>query len=216
MNTLAIAISIVLLPGLIASVICDKLTVHSPRWDAFKYSIYSFLFGILSYCLLQIIKVIVMLLTFVLCTTPYLPSYKLQIWSIVEQANPHVPLIEVALASLLSLVIAACASWIVNHKVLNRIARRFNLSHKYGDENLFSYFLNIQDVNWVYVLDKEKGLTYMGEVVSFSECDNIQEVLLSNVTVYEYEDSKELYSLSMVYLSKPTGGFVIEVPATQN
>jgi hypothetical protein len=38
MNSLAIAISIILLPGLVACVICDKITVHSPKWDAFKYS----------------------------------------------------------------------------------------------------------------------------------------------------------------------------------
>ena len=130
--------------------------------------------------------------------------------------NYTVPLLEVALATTLAPLIALFASWIVNHKIINKIAGEYGISQKYGDENLFSYFLNIQDLSWIYVLDKEKELTYMGEVVSFSECDSIQEIVLKNVSVFTYEDSKFLYKLSLVYLSKAVGSFVIEVPDITN
>lgn len=216
MNTLAVAISIILLPGLVASVICDKITVHSPRWNAFKYSIYSFLFGVLSYGFLQILKAIFLFGSVFFCFTQNPGKLKLDIWSVIYQPTPNVPLLEVALATSIAPLIAFSASWIVNHKIINKISRKYGLSLKYGDENLFSYFLNIQDVSWVYIPDKEKELTYMGEVVSFSECDSIQEILLRDVSVFSYEESKFLYNLSLVYLSKPVGSFVIEVPAKEN
>lgn len=53
MNELAIAVGVILFPGLITAVICDKITVHSPRWGSFKYSVYSFIFGVSCYVALQ-------------------------------------------------------------------------------------------------------------------------------------------------------------------
>ncbi|HEX4299257.1 MAG TPA: hypothetical protein VH327_00145, partial [Gammaproteobacteria bacterium] len=55
MNELAIAVAIILFPGLIASVIADKITAHTRQWGTFKYGIYSFVFGVSCYGLLQIV-----------------------------------------------------------------------------------------------------------------------------------------------------------------
>lgn len=212
MNSLAVAIAIVLLPGLVASVICDKITVHSPRWDAFKYSIYSFLFGILSYGLLQLIEYAYQCTLRLLCNAHEIQFNNLGVWSIIQNEKAQIPLLEVGFATLLAPIVALIASALVNYKILNKIAQKIKISQKYGDENLFSFFLNSKEVDWIYVRDKEYGLTYLGRVVSYSECDSIQEIVLSEVTVYEYESSDELYDVSIIYLSKPLGSFVIEVP----
>jgi hypothetical protein len=76
--------------------------------------------------------------------------------------------------------------------------------------------MNSKEVNWVYVRDKENGLTYEGFVVSFSENAAAHEIVLSDVKVYRYEDSVELYSVPSIYLSGTIGKFVIETaPGTK-
>jgi hypothetical protein len=212
MNSLAVAIAIILLPGLIASVISDKITVHSKQWDAFKYSIYSFLFGVLSYGLLQFIENAYQYILAFLCKPYVIHTSTLAVWSIIQDEKAPIVLSEVVWATLLAPVVALIASALVNYKVINKVAQKLQASQKYGDENLFSFFLNAKEVDWVYIRDKEAGFTYFGRVVSYSECDSIQEVVLSEVGVYEYEKSELLYSVPLIYLSKKLGSFVIEIP----
>lgn len=211
MNQLAIAIAIVLFPGLIASIICDKVAVHSPRWESFKYGIYSFVFGILCYLLLQALYCLkYWVFTFPPNMAPSSPPL-LAVWSLVTTQTTSLKPSEVFLATSLAPVIAALSASVANHKLINRVAQKLRISTKYGDENLFSFFLNAKEVDWVYVRDKSGELTYQGRVTSFSETDSIQELVLSEVSVFEYETSAELYSVPLVYLSKPTGSFMIEV-----
>lgn len=47
-------------------------------------------------------------------------------------------------------------------------------------------------------------------VVLYSENDHMQELVLSDVTVFRYEDSAELYSVPKLYICKEMGSFVIE------
>ncbi len=209
-NALAIAIAVVLFPGVIACLICDKITVHSPKWGSFKYSIYSFVFGVLSYVLLQALFSISHWVSVLLCFVKSSPPELLNVWTIVTKQTTSIDLSEVFFATLLAPVVASTASFIVNHKVINKIAQKLHISSKYGDENLFSFFLNAKEVDWVYVRDKSGELSYRGRIVSFSETDSMQEIVLSEVTVFEYETSEELYSVPLIYLSKPMGSFVIE------
>jgi hypothetical protein len=212
MNQLAVAIAIVLFPGLIVSVICDKVTVHNTRWDAFKYAIYSFLFGLICFTLLQGIVIALAQADRLLPGLPWTKDGSLSAWSLVYDEKFKVNLAEVVWATLLAPLIAAAAAATVNLKLVNRIAQWLGISRKYGDENLFSFFLNTNELEWVYVRDKSTGLAYSGKVVSFSECEGAQEIVLSEVEVFEYESSEKLYGVSYIYLAKQMGNFVIEVP----
>ncbi len=70
----------------------------------------------------------------------------------------------------------------------NMKLNRFFASAKNGSENLFSNFLSQPDTSWVYVRDIENNLIYEGVVLSYSENDTIQEVLLSDVRIFHSED----------------------------
>ncbi len=54
MSQLVIVVIVVLLPGILATSIADKLTVHS-AWDSFKFPLYALLLGVLTYSLLQLL-----------------------------------------------------------------------------------------------------------------------------------------------------------------
>lgn len=214
MNQLLVSLIVILLPGIIATIISDKLTTHS-KWDSFKFSLYSLILGMAAYVLLQLL---VYLFDIIFCT---ILSYKL-IWShlaiwaniLVDKKN-SLSSLEICQAVLLALPVALIASYTINYKFFNKIAQKIKVSYKYGDENLFSYYLNTKEIDWVTIRDTENNLTYEGRVISHSENDNIQEIVLSEVTVYRYTDSAELYSIPTIYLSRASGKFVIEEVSKQ-
>ncbi len=210
MNQLAIAVAIIMFPGIVAAVICDKIIVHQPRWDHFKFGLYSFVLGVCCYLVLQCL-----VYSFDLILIKYFSINNafwshLNVWSIISSGSPNIRALEVFQATLLAMPVALFASVLVNYKIFNKVSQKLLISNKYGDENLFSYFLNANEVNWIYIRDIENDLTYQGRIISFSENDNIQEIVLADVTVYSYKNSEEYYSVPFLYLCKKMGTFVIE------
>lgn len=207
MNQLVVTLIVILMPGIIANVICDKITVHS-KWTSFKFSLYAFVLGMSCYVCLQIIYYAID--WYQATTFSEINLTHLEVWGASVADNPKIPAIEVVFATMLSLPISFFAAFLINHKIFNKIATFFCISTKYGDENLFSYYLNADEIDWIYVRDIDRELTYEGRIVSYSENDLMQEIVMSEVTVYNYKDSAELYSVPTIYLTKPIGIFIIE------
>ncbi|HEX5057325.1 MAG TPA: hypothetical protein VFX02_12620 [Gammaproteobacteria bacterium] len=204
MNQFLATLVIILLPGIIAAVICDEITVHR-KWTSFRFSLYALVLGILSYIVLQLIYPIVGAVN--VCFE-YIRWKDLKVWKTPFSVNPEIPVNEVIFATILSLPVAFLAAYVINQRIFNKISQKIGVSSKYGDDNLYSYYLDT--VDWIYVRDSEGGLTYQGRIMAFSETDQIQELVMSEVTVFRYSDSKELYSVPTIYLTKEMGKFVIE------
>ena len=208
MNELVVTLVLILLPGIIAAVVADKITVHS-KWGSFKFGLYALLLGVGCYVALQAAYWIWCFLIEAACGS--CAEYEqIQIWRAALDDGVSIRGWEVVLATLLALPVAFLASWVINYKLLNRLAQRLRITTKYGDENLYSHYLNSEEIDWIYVRDPEAGLTYQGRVMSLSENESVNEVVLVDVTVYRYKDSKKLYEAPSLYLSKPLGSFTIE------
>lgn len=134
----------------------------------------------------------------------------LKVWAMATTQKIDLNLYEVAFAAIIAMPLAFAVTAINNYKLLNKAAQKCKISYKFGDENLFSYYLNRDDIRRVWIRDPNVNQTYDGEVISWSETDHIQEIVLANVTVYAYENSEELYWLPSLYLARPTGTFAIE------
>lgn len=210
-NHLAIAIVIILIPGIVATIIADKLTVHR-KWGSFRFGIYSLVFGIASYGLLQFI--VYGWDIFSACKIPSQWKH-LDVWNIAINSSAVVVPWEVGGATILAIPLAYAVSATINYKLINKLGQKLKVTTKYGEENLYSFYLNAKEINWVYIRDIENNLTYQGEIVSYSENDHMQELVLSDVTVFRYEDSAELYSIPSIYLTKEMGKFVIEAIPTK-
>jgi len=213
MDKLAITIILILMPGIIATIISEKLTHHS-KWDSFKFSLYSLVLGILSYSILQVTYYVKDLITYLI--TSKISWTNLNIWNCALDNNIPILPLEIILASIVSLLVGFLVTWAINSQKLNKIATKMKISFKYGDNNLYSYYLNNLDLDWVYVRDLERNLTFQGRILSFSENDTIQEIVLDNVTVFQYEDSKELYSVPTLYFSRELGKIIIEEIPKEN
>ena len=208
MNDLLLTIGIISFPGLIAALVCDRLVVHTSPWTSLKYGIYTFVFGVSSYVALQAAY------SALLAFNRHLPFLQeataLSTWSLLSTHGGQVSYAEVGWATLISPLVAIAASMLVNYKVINKLAQRFKISRKFGDENLYTYFLNSPSINWIYVRDFKNNLTYQGLVQSFAETKEMQELVLADVTVFEYSTSDEFYSIPFLYLCAPHGSYTIE------
>ena len=207
MSELTIKLIIILIPGAIATLIFGKLILHK-EWSSFRFVLYSILFGIVSYLTLQLI-----INGINLCKCNDLPE--LTIWSNLNDAS-SIPYKEVILASIISIILAFIATMIENRKVINRVAGFLGISGKFGDENLFSMFLNSKEIEYIYLRDIKNQLTYHGWVKSFSENDNISEIRLCDVAVYNYSDSEFLYEVGEIYLSLNKQEIIIELANIEN
>ena len=207
-STLTLKLIILLVPGALATLIYKKLTVRQKESSDFMFVIFSIMFGLFSYLFLQIGSFIISLIEG-LCIT-IKPNYEiLKTFSSLSDGS-QIPFKEVIWASIISILLGLSISCLDHKKLLNRFARFLHISNKYGDENLFTYFLNSPDISWVYIRDIEHSITYLGSVSSFSETTEYKEIVLVQVTVYSYPESIELYDLDRIYLVFPKDKMIIE------
>ena len=197
-SELTLKLILLLIPGSIACIIYERLTIHK-QWNSFKFVTNAILFGAISYLTAQLL--------FNICRTDL--SFQ-NFWE--NLPSKEIPYSVIIKASMVSILIGLISSALDQYKIMNRFGKWIRISNKYGDENLYSYFLNAQEVDEVYVRDIENNLTYHGLVSSFSENDEIKEILLSDVVVYSYETSEKLYKLDKIYISKSKENLIIELP----
>lgn len=199
---LTLKLIILLTPGAVASIIYEKLTIHK-KWNSFQFIANSILFGGISYLVAQ--------LAFNICRHD--SSFD-NFW--LNLPSKEIPFAAVIKAIITSIFIGFICAGLDNYKIVNRIGKFLKLTTKYGDENLYSYFLNADNVNEIYFRDITNNITYHGMINSYSETSEFKEIVLRDVKVYDYATSTHMYDLDKVYLSRPKDGIIIEVPFINN
>lgn len=206
-SELTLKLIILLIPGALGTMIMSKLTIRKDL-TPFKFILNSIVIGVFSYLTLQLIENLFTLIqNFISCSR--MVNSSLQIWNTISNSK-IIPYKEVIWGSIIGVILGFIGSYVDTYKLINKLAKKLKISYKYGDENLFSYFLNADETQVVYVRDKKNNLTYHGYVKVYSETDTISEIVLSNVTVYRYEDSEELYEVDQIYLSFGKADIIIE------
>ncbi len=207
MTELTLKLIIILIPGAICSIILEKLTIHKPL-TPFKFIVNSIMLGAIVYLLIQVYYYIPYSIDSFKCKVGA-DLHVLKVWENMSDTKV-IPYNEIILATFLAIFLGYFGAWIDRKKVIYNIAKRLGASLKYGDENLYTYFLNADEIEEVYIRDIPNNLTYHGVVVAYSETDEIKEIVLSDVTVYRYKDSVKLYDIDKVYLSRPKDDLIIE------
>jgi len=209
MSELTIKLILILIPGAISTIIFGKLIVHE-KWNSFNFILFSILFGFFSYLSLQIVINIINLISFNLFFIA-----DLTIWNSLSDTK-KIPYKEIGFSMIFSILIAFFISYIQNQRIINVLANKFRVTNKFGEENLFTAFLNRKDIEFVYLRDIKNNKTYSGWVESFSESENVSEILLSDVNVYTYDDSTFLYSVPKFFLSLNKTEIIIELAINKN
>jgi len=209
MTELTLKLIIILIPGALGAIIVNRLTIHK-EWSSFTYILNAIIIGLFSYLALQFVVT-----TWIFVQNSFSSvlayDYKtLEIWNSISDSK-KIPYKEVSGASFFGIVLGFIGAYIDYNGIINTIGQRLRISNKYGDENLFSHFLNKKETEIVYVRNIKNNLTYHGYVDSYSENDMLSEIVLSTVTVYNYTDSEYLYEIDKIYLSFTKSDIVIEI-----
>ncbi|MCM4162991.1 MULTISPECIES: hypothetical protein [unclassified Arenibacter] len=189
---------ILLIPGAMAAKLYQRLTIHD-KWTPFQFIANAILLGGVSYLTSQ-------LLLDMFNGSNHLSAF----WQ--NLPTKEIPYEDVLWACISAVVLGFLVSAIDHYKLLNKFAKWIKATNKYGDENLFLYFLNAQEVQEVYIRDKNAGFTYQGIIDSYSANDSTHEIVLRQVAVFEYETSDLLYELDKLYVSKLKNELTIELP----
>ncbi|MCJ7812471.1 hypothetical protein MUP95_04030, partial [bacterium] len=138
---------------------------------------------------------------------------KITFWDSLFDSKIPVSLNEVLYACIFGILLAFIFSVSIQNKWLNKFAKKIKISNKYGDEDLYMYFLNAKEIDWVWIRDEQNKYTYEGQVNTYSENEQNRELVLINVKVYPYDSKNSLYEVPILYLSFPKDvTFSIEVP----
>ncbi|MFW6232242.1 MAG: hypothetical protein ACOC37_04225 [Spirochaetota bacterium] len=140
----AFRLFLLFLPGIIAFLIVDALTVH-PKTTPFFAVVQSGVLGLLSYLAYYAISVPTGLpFSFVL--------------AISDASIPVVPL-EVLISAALAFPVGLAVAALIYHKVLYRTANWLHVSRKISDPGVWSHVLNLDpktiDTQWVSIIDDE-------------------------------------------------------------
>lgn len=192
-TNVTVKLVLLLLPGIFGALLYEKLTIHRP-WKQFRYVLYILLISISAYVILDLFYQFINLFR---CKS----SLKLLFWDDLFQPSSTLHLIEVSWAVFVSFLLSILLSYVRTQGLIYKFFRCINVSNKYGSESLFYRVMEAKDVDWIYLRDKNNKLTYLGQIAKYSEDEQNREVVLYNVTVYNYPESQELYKVDKIYLS---------------
>ena len=209
-SQLAVRLVFLFLPGIVGALIIDILTAHRSR-QTFQFIISAILCGTGSYMFLS---AIVKLNNKIVQLKGLEPTWEVVFFNSFLEENGIIKFSEVFWATIISLVISIFAVWLINNRIIYRLANFLKLSNKHGEEDLWEAFLDRPHTQWIVIRDTEEALVYQGAVKGFSQKDDKRELLLSDVIIYKEENNEleDMYTLKEMYLSfEPNSKIVIEI-----
>lgn len=206
-NFLTISLLFLFLPGLICAVLVAKLTTHRELKPT-DFLIPSFIFGFLIFVgYLAIAK----FWNLIFEDHWHLPSYN------IFPQDPKISELEISTTSLgvailIGFFVALIFSVAINKKLLHRFARKFGITRKFADRDVWSYIMNSDETDWLVVRDNNTDLYYLGKIKAFSDEEETREVILTETKVYDNISGSEKYHAGSVYFSFAKDRIILEFP----
>jgi len=171
-SELSIRLLFLFLPGIIATIIIDSLTDHNERKST-DFFVYSFILGAVSYLLIGVLTIFIKNET-----------WKMNFLECIYDVNQKISAIEVGIGCVSGIIIALLVSYCINNKLLHRFARKYGISRRFGEMDVWGYIFNSKDIEWVLLRDYDKDLMYEGWIGAFSSTVKEGELFLRDVIVY--------------------------------
>ena len=215
-NELALKILFLLIPGIIALGIIKSVGPKRPRSD-FESGLQIFTYGVVSYAIAGFIEG--------LYNWKFLPHTGKGFWETVgtnsfglATLNPELGLGagQVVFTTGVAIVIGVLVAKLQTHSIPHRILRRFNLTQRTNEVDIWQLTLNSPDIdNWVTVRHHENNKIYQGWVRGYSDGGDERELLLVDVNVFaQSEGNDELVAVDRIpvlYLGLDRKNAVLEL-----
>ena len=190
-------------PGIICAFLVDQLTVHRPR-ETFFFLMQSFVFGLISYfSYWTVLRIFAMFF-------PGRINPSLNFLRALTDSNVTYSFREIVFVTVCAVVIGLFVTVASRHKWVNRVAQKIRLTKKFGELDVWGYFMNVKEIEWVTVRDHSNDLILDGWVQAFSDDSKDAEILLRDVSVYKNSTGERLYQIGAMYLSRNRQDISIE------
>ena len=187
------------MPGLISFFIVENLTTHKET-PPFRLLLHSFLMGFLCYLLFYPITLISWF------------NFKVSFIQVLLNESTPLNLWEILFCTIISVPLGFLISFLINKKILNKIAKKLGVTNKFGDLDVWSYIMDSRIPKWVRVRDIEHDLMYEGHVYAYSASFEPDELFLMRVKVFTDSTAELLYEIPGLYLAQKRDKLIIEFP----
>lgn len=198
LSEFTLRIILIFLPGLIAYIIIEQLTVHK-EIRPYRFFINSLILGFLCYLIYYPISLISNL------EFNFIQSL------LNNKASPDIK--EILITILLSIPLGFIFSKLINRKILHKFAQKLKVTNKFADIDVWSLIMNSEIPEWVVIRDIENDLMYEGWVHFFSDSTERDELFLRDVKVFTNSTAQPLYEVPGLYLPRKRENLTIEFPA---
>jgi hypothetical protein len=199
-------IILLFLPGIVSFLIVDKLTNHK-EFKLYQILIYSLLFGFFCYYFYYLLIIVWKIL--------FKGEIYFSFFNALIDKESVLDFKEIAYVTMLSIFVGFISTAFINYKILNKFARKFKITKKFSDIDVWSYLMNSENTEWVVIRDIKNDLMYEGWIKAFSDSTEKDELFLQDVKVYKNSTAEELYMIPGLYLPVKRENLVIEFPGLE-
>ena len=207
---LTIRILLLFLPGITCHFLVDALTVHRER-KPYQVLLLAYVYAVMCYLLYAMVYWIFALVCKVIPIGIVL-SEDISFLRSLTNSKVEPSYLEIGFVTIVAVVLAFLLSYAWNHHWLYSVARRLKVTQKFGQANVWSFALNLEEVKWAVVRDIENGFMFEGYIRAYSDIEETQELLLTDVVVYNESTGEELYRTDRLYVSRDKKSLTVEFP----
>lgn len=208
LSVLTLRVVLLFFPGVLCALIVHALTIQRERTTP-QFLTSAFVYGVSTYLLLAGLRAV------------SAGCAKLLGW----EAPPHVTFFnvltnekarigwgEIGLSAIVALLLALLMAVVLNNNVLHKAAERIGISRRFGEADVWGFFFNSPQIQWVAVRDLATDTVYEGWVEAFSDTGSSPELLLRDVSVSRNTTGTKLFDCARVYLARDKASLIIEQP----
>lgn len=206
LSALTVRVVLLFFPGIVCALVVRALTNRRERATP-EFLIDAFVFGIATYLVLAGLRSACVAVAHL---AGWSVPPRITFFDVLTSETARISWPEIGLSALVAILWGMVVSAIINHQLLFRTATRLGISRKFGDPDVWSYFLNSPDTHWVMVRDIATDTVYEGKVEAFSDTGVAPELLLRRVKVSRSSTDTKLYDCDRVYLSRDRSSLIVE------
>lgn len=200
-------------PGIVCFLIVDALTVHRER-KTHEVIFFTLLFGLISYFVHAVVLEVVGIRFYRVEGFPGLwimsvstgPAF----FGSLTDAKVEIDFWEIFWVAIWAVLLAFLIAFCHNRYYLHKFAKRWGITEKFGDPNVWSYAFNAKNADWCVVRDIPNKLMFQGRIEAFSDVEEHAELILEDVIVYNEATSEECYRAQRIYLARKREDITVE------
>lgn len=210
MNTLALTLALIFLPGIIWARLDAKFGSQT-KPSQFELVLNVFVFGLVAYIVTYLLYLIPQVST---RADFNLTAFKINDERAAEILSTTI-VDDILVATIVSLVLAPAWLALTHYKIVPRFLQHIKVTNRYGDEDVWNFVLNAADkqTQYVNVRDLKTGTTMSGYVAVFSESSSMRELLLHDVLVYDSATGVLIAEVPRLYFARDPKEITLEFPA---